>query len=277
MTSIASITPQNAPRDNAGLFKMGIFQLRLLIEKLGGLKETPEKLAFAKMSTEEKITLAQQLLANWDKLNGGGNGVTNGVAPGMGAMPAPQQQQMMSPMDQQQMMMQGQGQPQQMMGTPTQVDPAALANAQQAAQAASPPAATSRRSPRTQQAPAAPEADLGGAIVELMNRISEQTEAGNQALTAGLREMGGQLSELQKGAAKLNHLEQCYSGVYKTLQSMDAAISQQERTNRLLIALLLPLAEQVLGASREEVLQASLGDVDSVAQIIQQVTNPGKG
>lgn len=248
-TSLASITVQTAPRDPVALEKLGIFQIRLLVEKLGALGTEPEKIAFAKLDTPGKVSLAVQLLGQYDKANGGGH--TNGVAPGTTAMPAPQQILQVPSME---------------------VSPAALAAAAQATA----PQATVRRSPRTQAeataAPAAP-ADLGMDVLNMLNRIIQQNDETNSMVAGALKEVMGEIKEVAKSNQQLS---QNYGAVYGALQGIDKTMNAIGRQSTLQMALLLPLAEQVLGGSREEVLGATLGDVDSIQALLNQVANPGK-
>ena len=247
-TSLASITVQTAPRDPVALEKLGIFQIRLLVEKLGALGTEPEKIAFAKLDTPGKVSLAVQLLNQFDKANGGGH--TNGVAPGTMAMPAPQQVMQVPSME---------------------VNPAALAAA---AQATAPQ--TVRRSPKTQAevtpVSAAP-ADLGMDVLNMLNRIIQQNDETNSMVAGALKEVMGEIKEVAKSNQQLS---QNYSAVYGALQGIDKTMSAIGRQSTLQMALLLPLAEQVLGGSREEVLGATLGDVDSIQALLNQVANPGK-
>lgn len=250
MTSVAKLTPQTAPRDVDGLMKIGIFQLRLLIESMGALETAQEKTAFAKMDTPSKIALTQQLLAAWDKNNvQNGTVVMNGAAPAPMAMPAPQ-------------------------GLPvTQVDPAQVAAA---AQAVVPPApAAQRRQPRTTEAaaPAAP-SDLGSEVLNALNRLIQQNDETNSTLASGFKELAGGIAEVAK--ANHQHAEN-YKAVYGALQSMNANLGNILMQSKLAMALVLPLAESTLGASREDILQVTLGDVDSISAFIQQASASGKG
>ena len=254
MTTVSKVTPQSAPRDPEGLMKLGIFQLRLLIESMGHLQNEQEKMAFAKMATPQKVELAQQLLAQWDKVNG----VQNGVSPMNGAAPMMPPPAMMPP----------QGMP------VTQVDPAAVAAA---AQAAVPPvqSAPPKRSPRTSESNAqAPAVDLGVDIVNLLNRLVQQNDETNSTLAAGLKELVGSVGEV----AKSNHQHaENYKAVYGALGSMNNALNLIALQSKLAMALVLPLAEQTLGASREDILRMTLGDVDTIQAFIQQAMTPGKG
>jgi len=245
-TSLASITVQTAPRDPVALEKLGIFQIRLLVEKLGALGTEQEKIAFAKLDTPGKVSLAVQLLGQFDKANGGGH--TNGVAPGTMAMPAPQQVMQVPSME---------------------VNPAALAAA---AQATVPQ--TVRRSPKTQAevTPPAP-ADLGMDVLNMLNRIIQQNDETNSMVAGALKEVMGEIKEVAKSNQQLS---QTYGAVYNTLQVFDKTLNAIARQSTLSMALILPLAEQVLGGSREDVLGATLCDVDSIQALLNQVANPGK-
>ena len=98
MSSNPAITPQTAPRDPIALKAVGIFQLRNLTEKLGGLQSENEKMAYSRMNLDEKVNLALHLLQQWDRQNPGGMQApapmaapaphSNGVAPGMMTSPA---------------------------------------------------------------------------------------------------------------------------------------------------------------------------------------------
>lgn len=251
-TSVSKTTPQNAPRDPQGLMKLGIFQLRILIEACGGLTDPNEKMAFAKMSVEDKVQLAMQLLAQWDRANGGGQMPMNGAGH---ASPAPMQ------------MMQPQGMPL------MQVDPAAVAAA---AQAAAPPL-VQRRTPRNttaQEAPT-PSTDLGSEVVNGVNRIITQNDEQSALFTSAMKDVLTQLSEANKTNADNTSN---YKAVYGALGVINAQLQALQFQTKLAMALSLQLAEQVLqGATREQVLGAALGDVDTIAQILVQATTPGKG
>lgn len=66
------LTPSTAPRNAEGLGKLGIFQLQLLAQACGGLSKETEKVAFARMSTEQKSSYVLILLDAWDRKNGFG-------------------------------------------------------------------------------------------------------------------------------------------------------------------------------------------------------------
>ncbi len=255
MTSVAKVTPQSAPRDTEGLMKLGIFQLRLLLEGMGALSTDGEKMAFAKVSAPDKVAIAQERLAAWDKANGGGGGATNGAAHTNGAAPPPPMQMPAPP---------GMTSPE-----VQQVDPSQVADAAKAAA----PAATSKRSPRTSESKSE-SADLGAEVVNLLNRITQQNDEANSTLAAGMKELSASVAVVAK--ANQGHADN-YKAIYIALQSMNQAIAQTALQSKLAMALVLPLAEQVLGASRDDILRLTLGDVDSIGTFIQQATTPGKG
>ena len=254
-TSVSKTTPQSAPRDAQSLMKIGIFQLRMLIEACGGLANNEEKMAFAKMSVDEKVQLAMQLLAKWDQANGGGAPM-NGA--GGHAMPAPMQ-----------MMPAPQG---------MQVDPATIAAAAQAA-APQAPAPTTRK-PRNSAAnnaaatEAAPGTDLGVDVVNLLNRLVTQNDEMIATHVTSTKEILGQLSEANKTNAE-NTTN--YKAVYGALTMMNQQLQAVQFQAKLSMALSLALAEQVLGAPRDAIIGAAIGDVETIGQVLAQASNPGKG
>lgn len=256
-TSVSKTTPMSAPRDPQGLMKIGIFQLRILIEACGGLTSNEEKMAFAKMSVEEKVNLAMQLLAQWDRANPGGGAMPMNGAAGHAA-PAPMQ-----------MMPAPQGMPM------TQVDPAAVAAAAAAAAPQAPPPTTRKpRNAATQTQQDSPAPDLGVDVLNLLNRIVTQNDESAAMVASGIKEMLGQISTANATNAENTSN---YKAVYGALTAMNGTLANVQFQTKLAMALVLPLAEQVLGASREQILQAALGDVDTVGQILAQAANPGKG
>lgn len=313
-TSVATISPQTAPRSIEELSKIGIFQLRLLIEKVGGLNTPEQKQAFSGMKAEEKVQLAYNLLAIWDKTNGGPqapppaytNGTTApsapfqqpGVMPAMNAAPPAMAPMAATPMQQQPLPLQTGGMPPAgpgfgfpqggglpaptgMPGLPgmpapqiAQVDPAAVA----AAQAAAAPT-TSGRKPRTAKA------DTGGGELapEVLNALTSlgQGLAGINGSIAQLStSVGALLEDAKKNATMrddIKGLAASYQGMYTVLGQWDGRITQLQNTTNILLTVILMMAEQSMGASRTEILNAALGDVPGLVQYLQSVLNPGKG
>lgn len=322
-TSISSITPQTAPRDVESLMKAGIFQLRLLVDNLykslGSPQTEEQKISFSKMSPEGKAKAAKELLDAWDRANPGAaamaqqpqqpqqqmapppmqmaappqmavpsgaqvpyaNGTVNGNGaypnPAIGAAPMPFHPQQ-PPMQQMQMPM---GPPPQV----AQVDPAALAHAQQAAGATAPAATT--RKPRNSAAKAESQEEgpgLGPQILAMLTQLGEQSQKNTETVVGVLRQVNESLEGLNKGGTDdevkkhLSSLNASYAGVYNVLTSWDSRLTQIQFSANLSIALSLFLAEQVIqGAGRQDVLQMALGDMSGIMQMVQATANPGKG
>jgi hypothetical protein len=294
-TSTAVISPQTAPRSIEELSKIGIFQLRLLIDKLGGLQTPEQKQAFASLKAEEKVNLAAQLLAAWDKQNGGtpqqapaphmnGAGAPTGFAPAMSAaapamapMGAAPMQMMTQPMGAPQM---GQapsfgGFPQQAPQMPPpqgmqQVDPASVAAAQAAAQ----PTTTTRK-PRTAKADAG-DSELGAQMLTAISQLGGMVQHNNEQITGLMQVMGAAIEEAKKNASirdDIKQLNASYSGVYNVLASWDQRINTLQQSTNLAIALVLFMAEQTLGASKQDLIQAAIGDIPAIVSLLQV---PGK-
>jgi hypothetical protein len=70
MNTLVPLTVETIPRSLEGLDRLGIFQLRLLIERLGGMPTHEHMVQFAKMDSKEKVRLARDLLLEHDQ--GGG-------------------------------------------------------------------------------------------------------------------------------------------------------------------------------------------------------------
>ena len=62
-----TFTPENAPRTLFELQKIGIFQTRILIGKLGGLETPEQKQAFNSMMPDKKSQTLLKLLEKWDE------------------------------------------------------------------------------------------------------------------------------------------------------------------------------------------------------------------
>jgi hypothetical protein len=268
------MTPQTAPRNAAELAKLGIFQLRLLIQDCGGLADEPSKLAFAKMTADQKVELARQLLDVWDRANGGGgapmqNGASlQGMMPPPGAQPVMQQpvMQQAPPMQQQApQMMAPPGYAPQMMA-PQEVNPAALAAA-----------ATNgvERSPSNKQSKKAGDPDLAANVLSMLNQISSAQAEQANSFGAAIRELRDIVTELQKPAGMEEHLkslDRSYGGVYNVLTTFDQRLSQANQTALLAVSLSMFLAESVLGAPRDQILQMAAGDLPSIQSLLGAAT-----
>lgn len=308
-TSVPSITPQTAPRDPEGLKKAGIFQLRTLTERLGGLNSEEQRMAYARLNIDQKVDLALQLLQQFDRANPGAaqmqappphvNGQTNGapamapppmmastsmpfngapvaqlpngqpMQPAFGGFPQAQQQQYAR----QPPMMSQQPLP---MGPPqvSMVDPGALAAAQAAASATT--TATGRQ-PRNKATTKEDGPDLGEKVLNALTSLAQMVQANTEAAAGAIKEVTGAIDELRKDSPKeqLKGLHESYRGVYQVLSQWDGRITQLQNSTNLAIALSLMLGEQVMGAPRDQILQAAAADMGSISALISGA--PGKG
>jgi hypothetical protein len=314
-SSIASITPQTAPRDHEGLKKAGIFQLRTLIERLNGLSTEEQKMAFARMSVDEKVVLALQLLQQFDRANPGAAQQMqapppqhmNGQMNGAGAMPAPMASVSMPFQGQQVATMPGQQAPQQQMpafsgfpqqGGGFQQHPQGLAPMQMgqqplpmqgapqvamidpaslaAASAAASPAPTATgRQPRNKKTDDQP--DLGEKVLNVLTGLAQTVQASTEATTSVIKEITGALDELRKDSPKeqLKGLHESYRGVYQVLGQWDGRLTQLQGTLHLLVSLQLLQMEQTMGAPQDQILQHALGSVSTISAMLNAA--PGKG
>ena len=273
-TSIARMTPQTAPRNSEELAKLGIFQLRLLIIDCGGLADEPSKLAFAKMTIDQKVELARQLLDAYDRANGGGGAPMQNGASMQGMMPPPGAPMMQQPVMQQQPVMHQappmqqmapQGYAPQMMAPPQEVNPAALAAA----------AGTVERSPSNKQTKKAGDPDLAASVLSMLNQIASAQAQQAETFGAAIREVRDAVTELQKPAGMEEHLkslDRSYGGVYNVLTTFDQRLSQAHQTSLLAISLSMFLAESVLGAPRDKILQMAAGDLPSIQSLLGAAT-----
>jgi len=306
-TATAAITIQTAPRDLESLKKVGIFQLRILTEKLlGGTMTEENKMAYAGLNLDQKVAYALQLLQQWDQAN-------PGVAQSMQQAPMPQAppQQMMMPAPQtngaingahalpatpppamtsapvmgpsipfngmggmngqaaaQQMQMPMQQVPMPQMGA-MQVSPAQVAASSQAAQQQQAPA-TKERKPRNSGSEKS-DPDLGSEVLKLLTNITSTQVAQGEAIVGALKEVTSALDEIKKNdvKAELKGLNETYASVYNLLKIWDSRITQIQNTANLSVALSLFLAEQVLNTTRGEVLQLAAADIPSINAILQ--------
>jgi len=254
-TSIARMTPQTAPRTSVELAKLGIFQIRLLVIDCGGLADEPSKLAFAKMTADQKVELARQLLETWDRANGGGGAPLQNGTTMHGMVPPPALQQQ-APM--QQMVPQGYAPP---MMTPQEVNPSALATA----------AGTVERSPSNRQTKKAGDPDLAASVLAVLNQIVSAQAEQASVFGAAIREVRDAITELQKPAGMEEHLkslDRSYGGVYNVLTTFDQRLTQANQAALLSISLSMFLAESVLSAPRDQLLQLAAGELSSIQSLL---------
>lgn len=301
MSSTPRITPQTAPRTLEGLQAMGVFQIRLLLEELGCLATDENKQAFAKMKAEDKAATALQWLQHWDQQNPGQyqgvpattapamappppqtNGATNGTngaalpvmaAPVMGAPPMAGPPMNGTPVMQQQMPF---AQPQ-----VAAVNPGALASAASAAAGGLTPPTTTTTTTKGRRQPASNgangDADLANTVLNSLSTLLTETKSQNEAITGALREVA---QKLDKGgnaelSADVKSILQQYQGIYQVMTNFNASLSALQASTGLSISLSLFLAENVLGAGRDEILKMALADVGSVQNMVQ-TTSAGK-
>jgi hypothetical protein len=236
--SVAAITPQTAPRDPEGLKKIGIFQLRMLTEKLcGGTMPEQQKMAYGGMTIDQKVAMALDLLRQWDQANPGAwqggqvpqqqapqqmqappqqmmppphmNGTANGAhaipmgAPAMNAQPL-----MGSPMMPFQNGQGGMPMPQQqqmpmqqmpMMGmTPPPGMQQVDPSQLAAASQAAQPATTTKERKPRNSSAEKNDPDLGAEVLKLLSTISQTQAAQGEAIVAALKEVMGALDESKK-------------------------------------------------------------------------------
>jgi hypothetical protein len=240
-TATAAITIQTAPRDLESLKKVGIFQLRMLTEKLlGGTMGEQDKMAYAGLNLDQKVAYALQLLQQWDQQNPGVAQAMQQQAP---MPPAPPPQQMMMPpptngaingthalpqapppaMTSTPLMgaptmpfgngMNGMGAQAaaQMQQMPMQQMPMGQMGAMQvnpaqvaaASQNAQQQVPAKERKPRNSAAAAdKAETDLGSEVLKLLSNISAAQMAQGEAIVGALKEVTSVLDELRKNDVK---------------------------------------------------------------------------
>lgn len=234
MTTMASITIQTAPRNVDDLAQIGRFQLRRLADQLGLCADEPSKQAFMGMSSPTQAQAVLAKLLEHDK--GGANGT-----PANGAVHAPAQAQAPAA---------------------PQTPPA------QAAPETAAPAAAPRRQPKTVSDPGTG-GDAAAQVVESLQGVASQLGAliqkfdqvakSSDAAGASSEQVKGQVNALIAELGKLNPYLQNLSEAMKGVVQMQCVVT----------TLNLMLAEQVLGAPRDEVLQAAIADAPGVQKLLQ--------
>ena len=307
-TATAAITIQTAPRDAESLKKVGIFQLRILTEKLlGGTMAEQDKMAYAGLNLDQKVDYALQLLQRWDQQN---PGVAQAMQQQQAPVPQAPPQQMMMPAPQANgtingahalpsapppamtsapvtgpqipfgngMGMNGMGaQAVAQMQMPMQQVPMPQMGAMQvnpaqvaAASQNAQATATKERKPRN-SASEKSDPDLGAEVIKLLTTINAAQTAQGEAIVGALKEVTSALDEIKKNdvKAELKGLNEAYGGVYNLLQRWDARLTQIQNASNLSISLSLFLAEQVLNTTRADILQLAAADIPSIAAMLQ--------
>lgn len=232
MTTMASVTLQTAPRNVDELSQIGRFQLRRLADQLGLCADEPSKQAFMGMSSPVQAQAVLTKLLEHDK--GGANGApANGAVAQAQAPAAPQ--------------------------TPP-------------AQAQAAPAETPKRQPKTASDPgtaAQGQVDAATQVVEALQGVAgklgdliqkfDRVAKSSDAAGISSEQVKGQVNALIAELGKLNPYLQSLSEAMKGVVQMQCVVT----------TLNLMLAEQVLGAPRDEVLQAAIADAPGVQKLLQ--------
>lgn len=223
-----ALSIENVPRSVEELGKHGVYQLRLLADKLGAFKDAAAREAWHTMSKEDKLAEIARLLHVYDQQNGGPPA----------AAPAP----VLTPV----------APPAVPTTTVAAVTPAALANAQQAAA----PTAGKRQPKQangaaaTATAPAVAPAAVAAATPQVIAGIDEETR---KLLHTFINTQNAEINALK---ARVTALEQ--------------QTAQQKQLLDASFTLLLTLAENTLGANRQELMQTILEDQAEVTSLIAQ-------
>lgn len=116
---------------------------------------------------------------------------------------------------------------------------------------------------------------------EKIDQAEQQvTAGGNQAATALLQAITSLRKEVGDLAEKFDELRSEVEAGGELQESLRESVRGTNRLSVIATALSLSLAEQVLEAPRDEVLQAAIGDQSTVAQLVAQLDrddDEGKG
>jgi len=206
--------PQTAPRSIEELSNVGLFQLRLLVDKLGGLQTAEQKQAFAGLAMDDKVKLAHQLLAVWDR-NGG-------------ALPALQ----------------------------------AITGAH--GEEASVPAMNA----------AMPTVQMGDAMTQmsvpaLQSLAVAVVPTGN---LEGIHAVGAMLKDTRKGPSMredVAQLKTISSETFGVLASLDARLTDLQRSANVAIALCLLVGEHTLKTSKHHLVEAAVAEIPAIYPLLQ--------
>jgi hypothetical protein len=117
-------------------------------------------------------------------------------------------------------------------------------------------------------------------MLNAVSQMASQLQTNTEQTSAAFAQIRTEIEELKKDGTKeqLKTLNSSYAGVYQVLQAWDARLNSLQTSVSLSVALCLFLAEQVLGASRADILGAAAGEAPSVnAMIMSMQQQPGKG
>lgn len=233
--SIAAVSIQSAPREQAALAKLGHFQLRKLADALGKLQSEEEKMAFHGLTTPEaKASEVAKYLEEWDRTHGGPPAVATPVTPVA---------------------------PEAVVAT---VPAAAIAAATAATNGT---AARSRRSPRTsaEAAPAAaPEVETAG-TAGIGHVLAALTEVTNK--------LGGLQSDIVTAHKKtLTVVEDAAEANTLRLQELEKRVLEIGRLQQWTLTAFLTFMQESMNASMLDILGAAVTDAENLPGLIKQAT-----
>jgi hypothetical protein len=234
--TVSSVTIQTAPRDTEQLSQIGRFQLRRLAEQLGMLADDTARQAFMGGSN---TLMAEALVVKLKEYDKGNNGTA--AAPARAPVTTP-----------------------------------ATTNAGTVAPAAQTPAATApKRQPRTEDSAPADDTEAALRVIGALTDLTHQVDG----LTKQIGETNRLAGETGVGSAKaserIDGLTKEISQLNPYLKNLHEAVQGMATMQLVGLTLNLMLAEQVLQAPREDILQTAFADVKSIATLIATL-NQGK-
>jgi hypothetical protein len=231
MANQPALEPSSAPRDPAAYESISPFQIRILVQKLGGFDSTEKTAAWHGLggNKQAQVAYALELLKAWDSthVNGANGGVTH-VAP-----------------------------------IPSSAVAAVRPDATAAATAAAQPAASKKttRAPMTTPtavpsgtAPGPSNVDLGAAVVTQLSELAKQV--------AQVSQLVSHLDVATK--AKDAKIDQTFGALMDRLD-------QFAKTQAWTFTTLLVFAENQMGASQLDLLRSAITVAVALTVLIQQV------
>jgi hypothetical protein len=232
------LDPKNAPRDKAKLKATGTFQLRKLAEALGILPGDPEKMAWNKLSVDERVEEISKRLTELDAKAGGAPATrTPATAPATSETP----------------------------GTSVPaVDPAAFRAAQDATAAGPGLAAAGKRQPKEGTSNGvAPAATDIAAVLMAMQALNGTNSALVTAQTGLLAELKVFTTNIE---GKIGAMEKAVAN----------AAAEQTRMVKVALSAILTVAEERGVASRFEILADAVGEAERLDAMIAEVSGAKK-
>ncbi len=294
--SESTLTPQTAPRDRNRLLTESPFQLRILVQKLGGLTTDEQKMGWHDMKTKEsQVDYVLACLQRWDQANpGAAQAPPPAQAP---AAPAPMANGAMAyqppltmphppaPVQQHQPPMQPAPQyaPPGMvahtpipgaMVAPPQVPPVSPAAAQQVQQATT--ETKSRRQPRTPTDAGAaqpPAADVGAEIVNLLTGLKASSDASIARYEQFQAHIASMLQEaVDSKNSRVTALESKYNEVHAALQQSNQYLQSISQVQTWTLMAFLTFMQENMGASMVDILGAAISDSATFQQLVNKAT-----